>query len=169
MRAFHGGFFGANNYPPGCTRDAQTSTPENICFHMKDVSSLTPLDSPQIDVLVLVPASPTAERDMRIMRQSVEMWENGIHYLGKEMGLTWMDGVDFHVTIDAFDPVGGNGGEFTTYPVVDPEIVVIATNPVGGAGIGIDPVPLVLEDENGVPCDNIQNPFDFDYWENLPG
>ena len=30
------------------------------------------LDSPEVDVLIMVPASPAAERDMRIMRQSIE-------------------------------------------------------------------------------------------------
>ena len=27
----------------------------------------------------------------------------------------------------------------------------------------------MITDENLVPCHNIQNPFDFEYWENLPG
>ena len=29
--------------------------------------------------------------------------------------------------------------------------------------------PKVFTDENLVPCHNVQNPFDFEYWENLPG
>jgi hypothetical protein len=104
------------------------------------------------------------------MRQSVEMWEGGIDYLAGQMGLNWLaTGMDFHITVDYIDLTGGDGGEFTTYPVVDPEIVVIATNPVGGVGIGIDPVDFVFTDENLVPCHNVQNPFDLEYWENLPG
>ncbi|HSV41157.1 MAG TPA: thrombospondin type 3 repeat-containing protein [Nocardioidaceae bacterium] len=111
---------------------------------------------------------------MRIMRQAVQMWEGGIDYLADEMGLDWLEeGMDFHVTVDSVDLTGDNGGEFTTYPLVDPEIVVIATNPVGGIGIGIDPVDfaseLAITDSNLVPCYNVQNPFDFDTWENLPG
>lgn len=107
---------------------------------------------------------------MRIMRQSVEMWEGGIDYLAGEMGLDWLAaGVDFHITLDYIDLQGDDGGEFTTYPLVDPEIVVIASNPVGGVGIGIDPLNFVFSDENGVPCHNVQNPFDFEYWDNLPG
>jgi hypothetical protein len=86
------------------------------------------------------------------------------------MDLDWLGaGMDFHVTVDYFDLQGDDGGEFTTYPIVDPEIVVIASNPVGGVGIGIDPVDFVFTDENLVPCHNTQNPFDFEYWENLPG
>ena len=27
----------------------------------------------------------------------------------------------------------------------------------------------MFTDENMVPCHNVQNPFDFEYWENLPG
>jgi hypothetical protein len=165
---YSGPYFGEDNFPPGCIRDMSPNNPANICHHMR--TDMNGLDSPQVDVLVLVPVSPTAERDMRVMRQSVEMWEGGIDYLADEMGLDWLAaGTDFHITVDAFDPAGDGGGELTTYPVVDPEIVVIATNPVGGAGIGVDPVDFVFTDEDLVPCHNVQNPFDFEYWENLPG
>jgi len=167
-----GPFFGDGNLPPGCIRDLNPANPDNTCYHMK--LGLNGLDSPQVDVAVLVPVSPTAERDMRIMRQAVEMWEGGVDYLADEMGLGWLEsGLDFHITVDAVDLTGDDGGEFTTYPLVDPEIVVIATNPVGGAGIGIDPVwfasELQITDPNMVPCHNVQNPFDFETWENLPG
>lgn len=163
---YSGPYFGEDNFPPGCIRDMAPTNPDNVCHHMR--TGLNALDSPQVDVLVMVPVSPTAERDMRIMRQSVEMWEGGIDYLADQMGLHWLaDGMDFHITVDYFDPAGSDGGEFTTYPIVDPEIVVIASNPVGGVGIGID--PMVFTDENLVPCHNVENPFDFDYWENLPG
>ena len=164
---YSGTHFGADNFPPGCIRDMSQSNPANICHHMR--TGLNALDSPKVDVLVMVPVSPTAERDMRIMRQSVEMWEGGIDYLAGQMGLGWLaSGMDFHITVDRVD-LSGDGGEFTTYPIVDPEIVVIATNPVGGVGIGVDPIPLVFTDENLVPCHNVANPFDFEYWENLPG
>lgn len=165
---YSGPYFGENNFPPGCIRDMSADNPENVCYHMR--TGLNALDSPQIDVLVMVPVSPTAERDMRIMRQSIEMWEGGIDYLADEMGLDWLsDGVDFHVTVDYIDPTGGEGGEFTTYPIVDPEIVVIATNPAGGIGIGIDPINAVFMNEEGVPCHAVENPLDFEYWENVPG
>ncbi len=165
---YSGPYFGEDNFPPGCIRDMSPRNPNNLCYHMR--TDLNALDSPKVDVLVMVPVSPTAERDMRIMRQSVEMWEGGIDYLSAQMGLDWLtSGMDFHLTVDYFDPAGGEGGEFTTYPIVDPEIVVIASNPVGGIGIGIDPVDFVFTDENLVPCHNVQNPFDFEYWESLPG
>jgi hypothetical protein len=165
---YSGPYFGDGNLPPGCIRDMSEDNPANICHHMR--TDLNGLDSPQVDVLVMVPVSPTAERDMRIMRQSIEMWEAGIDHLAREMGLDWLaDGMDFHITVDYFDPLGDGGGEFTTYPIVDPEIVVIATNPVGGVGIGIDPVDFIFVNEDQVPCHNVQNPFDFEYWENLPG
>ena len=172
---YDGPFFGAGNFPPGCSAERAVG-PDHICHHMR--VDMNGLDSPQVDVLVLVPVSPTAERDMRIMRQSIEMWESGIDYLADEMGLDWLTAMDFHVTVDYVDLAGG-GGEFTTYPIVDPEIVVIATNPVGGAGIGVDPVAypamaaellgLTVLDEDMVPCHNVANPFDFEYWDSLPG
>lgn len=167
---YTGTHFGAGNLPPGCVKDMSRSNPANVCYHMR--TDMNALDSPQVDVLVLVPVSPTAERDMRIMRQAVEMWEGGIDYLSPQMGMDWLStGVDFHITVDAIDPTGANGGggEFTTYPVVDPEIVVIASNPVGGIGIGIDPVNSAISDENVVPCQPVGNPLDFEQWENLPG
>ncbi len=166
---YGGPYFGEDNFPPGCIRDMSPDNPDNICHHMR--TGLNALDSPQVDVAILVPVSPTAERDMRIMRQSVEMWEGGIDYLADEMDLPWLrDGMDFHITVDYVDLEGdGDGGEFTTYPIVDPEIVIIATNPVGGAGIGIDPVPFVFTDEDAVPCHEVSNPFDFEYWDALPG
>jgi hypothetical protein len=169
---YSGPYFGANNLPPGCVRNMSENEPANACYHMR--TGLNALDSPKVDVLVMVPVSATAERDARIMRQSIEMWEAGIDYLADRMELDWLsDGMDFHITVDTFDPAG-DGGEFTTYPIVDPEIVVIATNPVGGIGIGVEPVSFgsqIFEfmSEDMVPCHNVTNPFDFEYWENLPG
>ena len=158
-------YFGDGNLPPGCVRDMNLDNPDNQCFHMR--TGLNALDSPQVDVLVLVPASPTAERDMRVMRQVVEMWEGGIEQLARRMRQPWLTQVDFHITVDALS------GEFTTYPLVDPEIVVVGTNPVGGIGIGIDPAQFVgdlgIYDAQGVPCTGIDNPFDFATWEALPG
>jgi hypothetical protein len=50
--------------------------------------------------------------------------------------------------------------------------VILATNPAGGAGIGVDPTYLTDElgifGENGVPCHNIPNPFSLDTWEGMP-
>src|SRR5688500_5959707 len=110
---YSGPYFGADNFPPGCIRDMSQKNPENICHHMR--TGLNALDSPKVDVLVMVPVSPTTERDMRIMRQSVEMWEGGIDYLAGQMGLGWLAaGMDFHITVDRIDLAGG-GGEFTTY------------------------------------------------------
>ena len=168
---YSGPYFGDGNVPPGCSRDWWLTNQNDPCYRIKTGSNT--LDSPQVDVLVLVPVSPAAERDMRTMRQAVEMWEGGIDYLAQEMGLDWLaEGMDFHVTVDYVDPLDP-GGEFTTYPIVDPEIVVVATNAVGaGTGIGIDPQyspsvrPVTGEEAR---CHNISNPFDFEHWQSLPG
>lgn len=165
-----GPYFGDKNLPPGCIKEMSRDNPENVCYHGK--LGLNALDSPKIDVAVLVPASPTAERDLRILRQAVKAWEGGIGYLSDEMGLDWLrDGVKFHITPDVVSLTEGE--EASTYPLYDPEIVVLATNPVGGIGIGIDPVYLTdalgVFDENGAPCHNIPNPFSLETWEGMPG
>jgi hypothetical protein len=182
-------FFGKGNIPAICKPEMvdelpdgdpnpdfwlrNTETPK--CHHMR--TDMNGLDSPQIDVAIMVPLSPGAERDMRIMRQSIEMWEGGIETVAKKLGLAWLaEGVDFHVSVDYFDPTG-KGGEFTTYPIVDPEIVVVATNPVGGLGIGVDPVDFTndLTTLFGVNtggqglCHGIPNAADISAWEALPG
>jgi hypothetical protein len=165
-----GPYFGDGNLPPGCIKDMSRDNADNVCYHAK--VGLNALDSPKIDVAVLVPASPTAERDLRILRQAAEAWEGGIDYLSGEMGLDWLrDGVDFHITPDV---VGlAEGDEVSTYPLYDPEIVILATNPVGGLGIGVDPTYLTdalgIMDENGVPCHNVENPFAMETWEGMPG
>jgi hypothetical protein len=181
--------FGDGNIDPVCANEMPelladgsdnpdfwlTNLETPVCHHMR--TGLNALDSPQVDVLVLVPVSPTAERDARIMRQSVEMWEGGIDQVASQLELDWLaGGVDFHITVAALDP--SQGGEFTTYPVVDPEIVVVATNPVGGLGIGIDPIDfndqiadiIFGEQELGEgACHGVKNPFDIAAWEALPG
>jgi len=168
---YAGGFYGHANLPPGCIFDRDPANPANTCYHGK--VNLNALDSPIIDVAVLVPASPTAERDLRIMRQAVQAWEGGISYLSGEMGLDWLhDGVKFHITPSIVGAADGSD-EVSTYPLYDPEIVVLATNTPGGAGIGADPMwmldSLNLWDQNGVPCHSIQNPFSMDTWEGMPG
>ncbi len=158
-------YFGDGNLPPGCIRDMSLSNPKNTCYHMR--TGLNALDSPVIDVLVLAPVSPTAERDLRLMRQAVEMWAGGIDQLAGRMGMPWLKQVEFRITADALS------NEFSTYPIIDPEIVVVASNPAGGIGIGIDPFAFVGEvgiyDAQGVPCHGVENPFEFSTWEDTPG
>lgn len=154
---------------PGCTT---FDYEDNPCHQI--ATMMNGLDSPKIDVLILVPASPAAERDMRIMRQSVEMWADGVEWLAGDMGLDWMvEGVEFHIFMEILSVDGQGESEFTTYPIVDPEIVLVATNPVGGLGIGIDPLDfagaIFGEGPGQGPCHGVSNPFDMALWENLPG
>lgn len=162
---------GDGNLPAGCIADTNPANPDNECFHMK--VGLNALDSPKIDVAVLVPVSPTAERDLRLMKQVVHMWEGGIHYLSGQMDLPWLrDGVDFRVTGEAV-PVEPDGSTTKVINLVDPEIVVVATNPVGGIGIGIDPANFVsqigISDGEGAPCMEIPAPTDMATWEAKEG
>jgi hypothetical protein len=175
---------GPQETPPGGVAPEPTeAVRDNVCYHQR--LGLNALDTPQVDVLVLAPVAADTEREMRIMRQSVEMWEGGIHYLADQMHMPWLrDGVDFHITVQEVDENNFDPAEFTS-PVVDPEIVVVAAHdfPVT-FGIGIDPMaqPLVefgpalqpLNDaqksfQDGIPCLPVQNPFDYEEWKQVPG
>jgi PKD repeat protein len=177
---YMGGHFGDGNLPAGCVRDYHVTNPDNRCYHLK--TDLNALDSPIIDVALVVPAAPDAELELRVMRQAIQSWEGGIHYLAGEMGMPWLkNGVKFHITptimgaaqADPTDP-----DQVSTYPLYDPEIVVIAADPVG-EGIGVDPtdsgqtvseqLALSLINRDSVPCHNIANPFSMDTWKDMPG
>ncbi|MCW2681574.1 MAG: Thrombospondin type 3 repeat, partial [Frankiales bacterium] len=163
--------FGDGNMPAGCIVDRDEANPDNGCHHLK--VGLNNLDSPIVNVAVLVPVSPTAERDMRVMRQAVEMWGGGIDHLAKQMNMDWLaEGVQFNVTTKLV-PVDANGLPTQAVNLVKPKIVVIATNPAGGIGIGINPTDFLGEvgftDGQGVPCGSIPDPFNMASWEKRPG
>ena len=172
--AFYAGtHFGDGNIPAGCIVDRDEANPDNDCFHMK--VGLNALDSPEVNVAVLVPVSPAAERDARLMRQAVEMWDGGIHDLADQMNLQWLSkGVHFHITTNLV-PVDANGLPTQVVRLVQPKIVVISTNPVGGIGIGIDPTAFVKEagldvfGPGGAPCGTFSNPFSMQQWLKTPG
>ena len=164
-------YFGDGNLPAGCVVDRDPLNPDNTCYHMK--VGLNALDDPQIDVAVLAPVSPGVERDLRVGEQAVQMWGEGIDYLADEMGMEWLaDGVDFDITTYELkvDPAG-----LLVDPIdlVDPEIVVIMSNPAGGIGIGIDPVSFAGElgivDGEGTPCFVEDDPLNFESWQGKKG
>lgn len=172
LQFYEGGHLGANDYPVGCTRDANRDNPANVCFRMKDLSKLNPLGTSTIEVLILVPVSVTAERDMRIMRQAVAMWDGGIHYLAPRMGLPWLSQVKFHVTFDFVNTAVNGGGGLLAPPVIAPDIVVVGVNPSAGVGAGLDPLnstPLGGLPLGAVPCPTVQRPFDLSFWQGLKG
>lgn len=162
--AVDGSRFGSGNLPPGCT-GASTEGPHftDACYHMR--TDLNDLDTPIIDVLIVTPVSPYAERDVRAMRQAVEMWSAGIHYLAPQMGLDWLDAVEFNIFLD--------NDAFTTDPAWDPEIVIVAANPVvaGVQGIGIDPLDFVspLTGPTSIPCRGANPLASIEAWQALPG
>ncbi|MCW2680705.1 MAG: Thrombospondin type 3 repeat [Frankiales bacterium] len=168
---YAGTHFGDGDVPAGCILDRDEADPDNGCFHMK--VGLNALDSPEVNVAVLVPVSPAAERDMRIMRQAVDMWSGGIQQLAKQMDLDWLaKGVHFNVTTRLV-PTDANGLPTQAIHLVKPKIVVVATNPVGGIGIGIDPVnfasQLGITGADGLPCGSIADPFSMKTWQQRPG
>lgn len=163
--------WGDGQLPAGCVVDRDPLNPDNLCYHMK--VGLNALDSPQVDVDVLVPVSPAAERDMRVAEQAVMMWDGGLHYLADQMGLPWLKhGFEMDVRTHqvVVDPTGALEHPLS---LVDPEIVVVVSNPAGGVGIGIDPVSFAGElgivDGEGVPCASVPAPLDFGAWTDKPG
>lgn len=157
---------GDGRLPAECIVDRDPINPDNRCYHLK--VGLNALDTPKVDVVVLLPVSPGSERDMRIATQSVQMWEDGITYLAGQMDLPWLaEGLEMDVRSML---VGVDGDGLPTNPIelVDPEIVVVVSNPAGGIGIGIDPTSFVGElgiiDDQGLPCADLPNPFSLPEW-----
>lgn len=158
---------GAGNLPAGCIVDRDPLNPDNECYHM--LVGLNALDTPKVDVDILVPVSPAAERDLRIAEQAVDMWNSGIHYLSGEMDLDWLSaGLDMNIRTHEL-VVNPNGTLANPINLVDPEIVVVLSNPAGGIGIGIDPSNFISQvgvtDGEGVPCVGIANPFSMAGWK----
>ncbi|HVL86788.1 MAG TPA: hypothetical protein VM681_02075 [Candidatus Thermoplasmatota archaeon] len=147
--------FGLGHVPAGCNTSFTGSTPRftDGCYHMR--TNLNHLDTPILDVLLVPPATTYPERDLRTMRQAIEMWRDGIHYLAPQMGLDWLLAVEFNIFVD--------DETLTTDPLWDPEIVVVVTNPAGGAGIGIDPLGF------RAPCRGANPLASLEAWQALPG
>ncbi len=163
---YTGPHFGDGQVPAGCVVDRDPINPDNHCFHMK--VGLNALDSPKVDVVVLIPVSPAAERDLRVATQAVKMWDDGLHYLADHMDLPWLSqGFEMDVRTQLV-PVDADGLPEDPVDLVDPEIVVVVSNPAGGIGIGIDPTAFGAElgvyDDQGVPCTAVSNPFSLDAW-----
>lgn len=166
-----GPHFGNGRLPAGCITDRDPINPDNLCYHMK--VGLNALDSPKVDVDVLIPVSPAAERDMRVATQAVQMWDDGLHYLADQMDLPWLSkGFEMDVRTHLV-PVDSNGIPVDPIHLIDPEIIVVVSNPVGGIGIGVDPTALGgqlgLYDDQGVPCADVPNPFSMAAWQARSG
>jgi PKD repeat protein len=118
------------------------------CFHQFLTNAP---DSPRVDILIAPPAGPLPLRDISLLRQSVQMWKDGIHDMAQATGRSWLaDGLDIHayvVGVDTAEP----GYEAALY---DPDIVILTTDvlAVGYAGIGTDaPIDFCHGLPNPVP------------------
>lgn len=161
VQAVDGTHYGNGNFPRDCNGDSKPGPYfTDGCYHMR--TDLNGLDTPIIDVVVTIPASPYAERDVRTMRQVIEMWDAGIQHLAPQMGLDWLSGVAFNVFLD--------DGQSTTDPLWDPEIIVVAANPVvaGVQGIGVDPLDFVGSPIQN-PCRGANPLASAEAWLALPG
>jgi len=96
------------------------------CYHEYVLYNV---DESEIDILILPPASPYYLRDVAILKESTQMWENGINALGP----AWLgSGVNLHPYSVGLDFV-------PEAALWDPEIVIVTgeVNPVLLAGIGL--------------------------------
>ncbi len=87
------------------------------------------VDTPEIDVLIVPPASPYYARDIHNIEQSVQAWEDGIN----ELAPAWLaDGLNIHYYTLGYDDV-------PEAALADPEIVIFSAeyNPVLLLGIGL--------------------------------
>jgi PKD repeat protein len=116
------------------------------CYHQFMTNSP---DSASIDIVIAPPAGPLPLRDISLLRQSVDMWKQGINDVAKATGRPWLaDGIAIHsyvLGIDSAEP----GYEAAVY---DPDILILTTDVVaaGYAGIGTD-APLDF-------CHGVPNP-----------
>lgn len=93
------------------------------------------VDTAEIGVLIVPPASPYYGRDVSNIEHSVRAWDDGINALGP----SWLaDGLNIHFHTLGYDPVPREALE-------DPEIVILTSehNPLLQVGTGL-PAPVAL-------------------------
>lgn len=172
-----GPYFGADNLPEACVAEMDptladgsanpaywyANSAQAVCHHM--AADMNGLDDPVVDVLIVPPVSLAPERDLRITRQSLEMWDAGIDGVATALEMDWLaEGFEINISVGGVEY--GAIDEYTLSAVYDPEIVVIVSNPVGGIGIGIDPADFLgLQ----LPCTPVPDPLSYESWAALDG
>lgn len=113
---------------------------------------LNNVDQPEVDVLILPPATPYTMRDIQVLKQGIESWETGINALAP----SWLaNGLNIHPYTVGMDYI-------PTEVLADPEIIVVSAevNPVLLFGIGLaSPI---------YSCHGIAAPLS-NQWEDIPG
>ena len=148
--------------PVGCTDENSLTHPSLVGnvekFHDDCYRTRTDVNNPNdpvVDVLIVPPASPFPERDIRLLEQSVQMWDEGIDYLAELDGMTWLrDGFAMNVVV---------GDGVNTDPLWDPEIIILQTTvtPLTYVGQGADRINF---------CHGVPNPIpSFSVFEAMEG
>ncbi|MFA5943664.1 MAG: hypothetical protein WC876_04265 [Candidatus Thermoplasmatota archaeon] len=123
---------------PACNPAAFDTTPTftDNCFHQSVWFSP---DTPNWDVLILPPASPYELRDLQLVTESVDMWENGIKAMGADWLASGLHVNDYTVGTEFVPPEA----------LADPEVVVVMTteaNPAVLFGVAVHPFALPCAD-----------------------
>ncbi len=116
------------------------------------------MDQPEIDVLIVPPASPYYTRDLVNIEKSVQAWDDGINALGP----SWLaDGLNINYYTLGYDVA-------PPAALADPEIIIFSAeaNPVLLAGIGLEPWQFFFNGES--PCHGL-DPNDPSDWHNHAG
>lgn len=114
------------NHETGCSDTTPDFT--DSCYHEY---LLYNMDQPEVDVLILPSSSPYVLRDLVLMEQSIQNWDDGIN----DLAPTWLaSALNIHYYTVGFDIIPVDA-------LWDPEVIVIPAefNPVLLAGIGLEP------------------------------
>ncbi len=106
--------------------------------------TLYDVDTPKVDVIIVPPASPEAQRDIVTLRMAAQQWSDGI----EELGEPWFtEAFEMNVYVLGEDDIPDEARD-------DPEIVVLAAefNPTLLFGIGLEPFHFFNQES---PCRSI--------------
>jgi hypothetical protein len=102
----------------------------DTCFHQFMVNEP---DSATTDVVILPPAGPLALRDISLLRQSVQMWEDGVKGMAHATGRSWLaEGFQLRPFVLGLDAAVEGYAE----AVADPEVLIVTADAEGGAVTG---------------------------------
>ncbi len=116
------------------------------------------MDQPQVDILIIPPASPYYTRDLVNIEKSVQAWDDGINALGP----SWLaNGLNIEYYTLGYDVPPADA-------LADPEVIIFSgeANPALLAGIGLEAWQFFFSGES--PCHGLDpnNPSD---WHNHVG
>jgi PKD repeat protein len=139
----------ASYYNPGLGRPAQAFG--DRCFHQYVPTGLLDPDTASMDIVIAPAPGPLPLRDISLLRQSVEMWRDGIRDMAEATGRGWLaDGLQIRSYVAGVDTAEPG----YSAAMWDPEILILTANglPDSYVGLGTDsPVEFCHGVPNPVP------------------